>query len=194
MIGGLAGAVGAYVSHPFTVLSVRQILDIQVKPEWRRNYGSLQEGYNKLSAAKELKQGLGPNILKHIVYNMALTGPYDYFKEGFFTRFGEYGFVNPLALLIASGIGALVTLPIDNIRNRAIQLFQESERNRTNFRSAMEAVKISMATEGHYMALWAGYQTYFPQFFLYAWMTVGITNTFTDSWKRKQGLLEWQMM
>ena len=70
-----------------------------------------------------------------MVYNMTITGPYDYFKEGFFTRFGEYAFVNPLALAIASFIGAMATLPFDNLRTRYVQQFKEPERNRINFKS-----------------------------------------------------------
>ena len=66
--------------------------------------------------------GLKANVLRHIVYNVTITGPYDYFKEGFFTRFGEYGFVDPLALLLATGISAAATLPIDNIRTRLVQM------------------------------------------------------------------------
>jgi hypothetical protein len=43
------------------------------------------------------------------------------------------------------------------------------------------------------MTLWAGYYTYYPQMFIYATLTVGITNAFTDSLRRKEGLLEWQL-
>lgn len=38
VIAGIAGIAGAIVSHPFTVISVRQALDTQIKPEWRRGY------------------------------------------------------------------------------------------------------------------------------------------------------------
>ena len=129
-----------------------------------------------------------------MVYNMTITGPYDYFKEGFFTRFGEYAFVNPLALVIASFIGAMATLPFDNLRTRYVQQFKEAERNRINFKNFGQLMKYTLAAERHPMSLWAGFYTYYVGMFMYAWMTVGITNTFTDSWKRKQGLLEWQMM
>jgi len=195
LIAAFAGAIGAFVSHPFTVLSIRQILDIQIKQEWRRNYStSVFEALGQLKASGEASQGLTPNILRHVILNVALTGPYDYFKEGFFTRFGEYGFVNPLALILSSFIGAFVTLPIDNIRTRSISLFQQAERNRMNFSSIGEAVVLSFKTETHPFSLWAGFYTFFPQLLLYSWLTVGITDTFLTSWKRKQGLLEWQMM
>ena len=50
LIGAFAGAIGAVISHPFTVVSIRQILDTQTKPEWRRNYSE-----SPLQALNELK-------------------------------------------------------------------------------------------------------------------------------------------
>lgn len=40
VIAGVAGVAGAVISHPFSVISIRQILDGQINPEWRRNYSS----------------------------------------------------------------------------------------------------------------------------------------------------------
>jgi hypothetical protein len=132
-------------------------------------------------------------VVRHVLYNATIIGPYDYFKEGFFTRFGEYGFVDPLALLLATAITAFVVLPVDNLRTRAVQLHKQAERNRLNFSGLNEAVAKAIRVEGHPLALWAGYFTFLPQLFTYAWLTVGITNAFTESWKRKEGLLEWQI-
>lgn len=134
VIAGIAGIAGAIVSHPFTVVSIRQALDTQIKPEWRRGYSqSAFKAVNELLASGETWQGLKANVWRHLFYNVSLTGPYDYFKEGFFTRFGEYGWVDPLALLLATAISSAATLPIDNIRTRMIQLHKQAERNRINF-------------------------------------------------------------
>ena len=136
MIGGVAGIAGAVVSHPFTVVSIRQALDTQIKPEWRRGYSdNVVKAINQLFASGEAWQGLRVNVLRHLFYNISLTGPYDYFKEGLFTRFGEYGWVDPAALLLATAISSAVTLPVDNIRTRMIQLHKQLDRNRINFTS-----------------------------------------------------------
>lgn len=74
-----------------------------------------------------------------------------------------------------------------------IQLHKEPERNRLNFASIPEAIARAVKVEPHPLALWAGYWTFFPQLFIYAYLTVGITNTFTESWKKKEGMLEWQI-
>ena len=40
-IAGFSGGVAAWVTTPLSLISIRQILDSQTKPEWRRNYGSI---------------------------------------------------------------------------------------------------------------------------------------------------------
>jgi solute carrier family 25 oxoglutarate transporter 11 len=51
-IAGIAGIAGAVVSHPFTVVSIRQILDTQIKSEWRRNYSEgVVSAINQLNAS-----------------------------------------------------------------------------------------------------------------------------------------------
>lgn len=193
LIAAVAGTAGAVASHPLTLVSIRQQLDTQITKDWRRNYSANPlEAVGQLRASGEMWQGLKMNIARHLIYNVSLTGPYDYFKEGFYTRFGDYGFVDPLALIFATFITAAVSLPVDNIRTRTCQLFKEPERNKLNFNGFVEAVSWSIRTEKHWLSLWAGFTTYYPQLFLYAYLTVGITNSFTSSWKRKEGLLEWQ--
>jgi hypothetical protein len=57
----------------------------------------------------------------------------------------------------------------------------------------MQAFAKARATEQHPFSVYAGFYTVVPQIFIYASLTVGITNTFTESWKKKEGLLEWQI-
>ena len=52
---------------------------------------------------------------------------------------------------------------------------------------------MALKVETHPLSLWAGFYTFYAQIFVYAWLTVGITNSFTQSWKKKEGLLEWQV-
>ncbi len=101
--------------------------------------------------------------------------------------------MDPLALLLATAISSAVTLPIDNIRTRMIQLHKQAERNRINFSTISQGISKALDVETHPLSLWAGYYTFFPQMFIYAYLTVGITNAFSESWKRKEGLLEWQI-
>lgn len=58
-----------------------------------------------------------------------------------------------------------------------------------NFSSLGEAVSLALKVETHPLSLWAGFYTFYAQIFVYAWLTVGITSSFTESWKKKAGLL-----
>lgn len=40
VIAGFAGGLAAWATTPLTLISIRQMTDTQIKPEWRRNYKS----------------------------------------------------------------------------------------------------------------------------------------------------------
>jgi len=50
LIGGIAGGFAAFVTTPLTLISIRQILDTQIKTEWRRNYSGIGDGIAKLKS------------------------------------------------------------------------------------------------------------------------------------------------
>lgn len=108
-------------------------------------------------------------------------------------RFGDYYFVQPTALICAALFSAAVTLPFDNVRTRIMQLHPEHDRNRMNYGGTVDVFMKSMIYEHHKLALWAGYMPYFLSTLIYSGLTIGITGLFTDSWKKKKGLDEWQI-
>ncbi len=118
ILAGFVGGTAAYVTSPLTLVSIRQILDSQTRPEWRRGYKTLQQGLSSVRESGKQMTGSVYNVWRHVLLNITLTGPYDYFNEGFYTRFGDYGFVSPLALMLAALFSSVVTLPFDNIRTR----------------------------------------------------------------------------
>lgn len=193
VIGGIAGGVAAFMTTPFTLISIRQILDSQIKQEWRRNYSGLSQGLSALKSEKSTYKGSFANVIRHIVLNASLTGPYDYFHEGMFIRFGEFDFVKPTALFLASFVSSMITLPFDNVRTRLMNLHSQTERNRLNYRGYFDVFVQQLVHEPNSRSLYAGFYTYLMATYVYAWLTVGITECFTESWKRKDGLLEWQI-
>ena len=131
--------------------------------------------------------------MRHVMLNVSLTGPYDYFHEGWWIRFGDYGFVQPIALLLASIVSTVVTLPFDNLRTRIMNSHKEPERNRLNYTGIIDAFVKGAKVEQNFRSHWAGFYTYLAATYIYAYLTVGITREFTESWKRKEGLLDWQI-
>lgn len=188
VLSGFVGGVASYVTSPFALIAIRQIIDSQTKPEWRRNYGSTSQAIEQLKKEGSLWKGSWQNVLRHVLLNVSITGPYDYVREAMWTRFGDYYFVQPVALLCAALFSSAVTLPFDNIRTRIMNLHSEPDRNRLNYNGALDVIVKSTLFEQHPLALWAGYVPYFLSILVYSGLTIGITSLFTDSWKKKRGL------
>lgn len=79
------------------------------------------DAWGKIAAENKggLLRGAYANILRAIVLNSTLTGPYDYLNEKCWILFGELPWVNnTLALIWASFWGSLAVTPFDNIKTR----------------------------------------------------------------------------
>jgi hypothetical protein len=185
-IAGFSGGIAAYVTTPFTLISIRQILDSQTRPEWRRNYEGIGSALTKLGDKKF--KGSFENVLRHVMLNITLTGPFDWFHEGLYLRFGDYDSVRPTAIFLAALTSSIITLPFDNIRTRIMNAHSDPSRNRLNYKGGLDAVVQSIKHEKSRFALWAGFFSYFASTLTYAWLTVGISSTITGSIKRSNGL------
>jgi hypothetical protein len=128
------------------------------------------------------------NALRHVILNISLTYPYDFIHERLWIIFGDYGHVTPISLICAALIGSAFTLPIDNVRTRIMQLHNQADRNRYNYRSGTEAFMRSILHEGHFFSPWMGFYTYFLGNLIYATVTIGICDYTTRTIKQGKNL------
>ena len=191
LIAGFSGGLAAFLTNPFTLISIRQMLDPQIKPEWRRNYGRLGNAFSEIKNNKF--RGSFENVVRHILLNVSLTAPYDYFHESLYIKFGDYGFVEPIALALGAAVSTFVVLPFDTARTRVMQYHNQPERNRLQNRSLMNVLVNSLKYERTPFAMLAGYWTYYIYTLMYASLTIGITNRMCDSRKRANNLKENQI-
>ena len=188
ILSGLAGGVAGFLTAPFELVSVRQILDTQIKPEWRRNYASIVEGANRLRAGGILWKGAWANAVKHVALNISLTGPYDYAHERLWIVFGDYGFVKPLALVFAAGVSTVATLPFDYAKTRLMQMHSDPHRNRITSSGICDTLGRVFLQEGTVWAPWAGAMTFFAQNLIMMSLIVYSTSAITTSIKRTKKL------
>ena len=191
VIAGFSGGVASLVTSPLALINIRQILDTQIRPEWRRNYTNISQSLQQLGDKKW--NGSLAHVLRHVLLNISLTAPFDYFHEGLYLRFGDYGFVRPLAIFLAALVGSAVTLPFDNARTRLMYAHSSQERNKLNYTGIVDLFAKSARYEKSRFALWAGFYSYFSSNLIYAYLTVGVTSGTTTYLKRKNGLKEWQI-
>lgn len=189
LLAGFAGACGAIVANPFEIIMVRQISDIGRPAEFRRNYTNVAEAYNAVGVEKPhgIWRGLTPHIIKMVLLNTVMIGPYDQMQERCWNCFGEAEINKPIAILYASFFGTLFTLPADNIKTRMQNQFTDRSLNRLNYSGFVDAMKKAWYTEGS-NAFLAGFYTYYLKVTLYAFLTLYSTDWIFDMSRKRSGL------
>lgn len=76
--------------------------------------------------------------------NISLTAPFDQFHEALYLRFGDYGFVRPLSIILAALTSSIITLPFDNARTRIMNAHSDPSRNRLNYKGIIDVFSKSL--------------------------------------------------
>lgn len=92
----------------------------------------------------------------------------------------------------ATGIGALVSLPFDNLKTRLQKAFPDSTLNRLNYGTNNNLIQTFFVVANYEkgFALWAGFYAYYARVFGYGFMTVWLMDKYTTAQKRKARLPE----
>ncbi|KRX10628.1 Mitochondrial carrier domain [Pseudocohnilembus persalinus] len=195
VIAGFAGATAAFATTPLEQINTRFIADGGIHKPNRRNYQSIGDAWSKISSERPggLFRGGLANVIRAVVLNVSLTGPYDYLNEKSWILFGEMPWVNnTLALIWASIWGTLAVTPFDNLKTRMMIQFPQQELNRIGYKGYMDCIGKIFQNEGIF-SFWVGTQAMYYKVFLYSALTLGITNSFTRKWKQEAGLESWQI-
>jgi solute carrier family 25 oxoglutarate transporter 11 len=191
LLSGFVGGIAGYLSSPFELVSVRQICDTQTQKAWRRNYGEVLDALSTIKRrGTSIWRGAGLNAYKHIFLNISMTGPYDWLHERMWIVFGDYGFVKPTALLFASFIGAVATLPFDNWRTKWMNKHTDPTANRINAPNVLAYIDKCVNNEGSMLSPWVGFYPYFWSCLVYISLTVAITDSVTTRIKKGHPELE----
>jgi len=102
---------------------------------------------NQKIDGKTLYRGFGVNVLRTVMLNVSLTIPYNYLNECFWKAFGDVSFNKPFALLGASLVSTIFTLPIDAIRTRYLKMYANEKLNRINYSNAFDVARVVMLYE-----------------------------------------------
>jgi len=159
LIASIAGGIAAFVTTPFDLINIRTIADGQIPKEHRWNYSSLADGWSKITAQggnKALWKGGMANVIRAVVLNISLTGPFDYLNEKMWITFGDNDFNKPFALFWAAFWGTAATLPFDAIRTRIMKQQANPEFNRLNYKGYLDVIGKSIEYE-RFFSLWSGF-------------------------------------
>ncbi|EGR32807.1 mitochondrial 2-oxoglutarate malate carrier, putative [Ichthyophthirius multifiliis] len=163
--------------------------------EMRFNYTGLLNGLQQVLQQEGLSgifKGGFANILRAIVLNISLTGPYDYLQEKMWITFGDMAWLKWVALMWASFWATAFTLPFDNIKTRLQNQHINPEFNRLNYNGWVNAVQQVIIVEG-IQGFHMGFFPFYARTFIYGWTTVFLTDKITRQLKQQAGLKEWQI-
>jgi len=188
-LAGFAGACGAVFANPFEIIAVRQISDLGRPAEFKRNYPNVGDAYTAISQEKPngIWRGLIPHVIKAVLLNTVMIGPYDQMQERCWNVFGESYVNKPIAIIWASIFGTAATLPFDNVKTRMQNQFTDRSLNRLNYSGFWDAGKQAFYTEGSNCFM-AGFWTYYVKVLLYATLTLYSTDWIFSISRRNSGL------
>lgn len=133
-IAAFAGGLAALLTSPAELVNTRTIAEGGKPKEWRWGYKGLMDGINKIAASEggnaALLRGAHANVLRAVILNISLTGPFDYLNEKIWITFGDMTWNKYAALSWAAFWGTLATLPFDNVRTRLYAQNLDPTKNR----------------------------------------------------------------
>lgn len=196
VIASIAGGIAAFVTSPFELVNVRQIVDLNLPKEFRRNYQGIGDAFNRIVSSeggnKALFRGAGSNVAKAVALNATLTTPYDSCNETLYTYFGDNFGNRWISLFTATLIASFITLPFDNIKTRLQKAFPDPSLNRINYAGFRDCLRTVCQVEG-FWGLYAGYYAYFLRVGIYGWFTLLTSEGLMNALKKKAGLRDWEI-
>ncbi len=101
--------------------------------------------------------------------------PYIAFKMYTYNTFGDTILSRPVGLFVASLVGTLCVLPLDNMRTRIMAQYKDANLNRLNYNSPkiIDQVTKVVKHEG-LLTFYSGSWAFLLQTFIYSWTTLYI--------------------
>jgi solute carrier family 25 oxoglutarate transporter 11 len=163
-----SGFLGGFIGSPADLVMVRQQLDTTLPQSKRRAYKNVFDAFKRIIIEEgplNLWRGSNIVILRAMVLNTCLLGPFDEIKERFMGYYGDRFYIR--ARLIASAIASfcccVVTLPLDNTKTK-IQRMVPDKFGQMPYRGIFHCMRETVRFEG--MArLWVGFGPYFMRLF-----------------------------
>ena len=114
----ITGFTVGLITNPIDIVYTRQAADALIPKDARRNYTSFLKGINSVIKEGATGRGALSGGLAFGALMASLPHFYDYLKEYLFFFFGPTYWLRPTCLITTLLLGAVISLPIDNIKTR----------------------------------------------------------------------------
>ncbi|CAK82304.1 unnamed protein product (macronuclear) [Paramecium tetraurelia] len=188
----VAGFLGSLAGNPADLALVRIQADSTLPVEERRGYKNVFDAFYKIvkdEGVVALWRGSTPTVIRAIVINVAMLGPYDEIKEQLNHYFGtkDTQQTRLLASAAAGFLSSFCALPFDNAKTK-MQKMKKDAAGVYPYSSIFDAMGKTVKREG-IIGLWVGFPTFYFRIAPHTMITLLTQDWLTDkvnTWRKKK--------
>jgi solute carrier family 25 oxoglutarate transporter 11 len=169
----MAGGIGAFVGNPADLALIRLQTDSTLPADQRRHYKHVGDAFTRIvreEGPTSLWKGVGPTMVRAMVLNLGMLGPYDQAKEMLTKVFGPTKAANLGASACAGFLAAFMSLPFDNVKTK-LQRMKKLPDGTWPYRGMMDCAMKTIAKEGP-LGFYTGFPTYYVRIAPHAMLTL----------------------
>ena len=170
-----AGFFGSLTGNPADLILVRLQLDSTLPVEKQRGYKNFSDAFVKIvknEGVRELWRGASPTVVRAMVLNFGMLGPFDEIKERLNRYYGVKDTIKVrlIASACAGFLCSFFSLPFDNAKTKMQRMIPKADGS-LPYRNIFHCLSQTVANEG-FTRLWVGFPTFYARIAPHAMITL----------------------
>jgi len=170
-----AGFIGSLTGNPADLILVRLQLDPTLPEGKRRGYTSFGDAFVKIvknEGVLQLWRGSTPTIVRAMMLNLGMLGPFDEVKERLNNYFGEKDTlrVRLMASAVSGFLCSFLSLPFDNAKTKMQRMVPGAD-GKLPYKHIFHCLQQTIAHEG-FARMWVGFPTFYFRIAPHAMLTL----------------------
>ena len=190
LYSGTAGFFGSIVGNPADLILIRMQADMTMPEAQKRHYTGFMNAFQRIvkeEGAMSLWSGSSPTIIRAVVLNLAMLGPFDEAKEKLNKLTGKKDTIEVrlAASAIAGFLASFCSLPFDNLKTKLQKMKYCEQTKSFPYQNIADCLQKSIKNEG-VSKLWAGFPTYYTRIAPHAMITLLLQDVLTSKWNSRK--------
>ena len=187
LFGLTAGFFGALVGNPADLILIRLQSDATLPEAQRRNYTGFGNAFSRIikeEGVTMLWRGSFPTIIRAMVLNFGMLGPFDEIKEQLNRWKGTKDTMSTrlTAAAVAGFLSSFLSLPFDNAKTK-IQKMVPLPDGTMPYKNVFDCIGKTLKSEG-LPKLWVGFPTFYVRIAPHVMMTLIVQDFLTDLFRK----------
>lgn len=187
VFGVTAGFVGALVGNPADLILIRLQSDATLPEAQRRNYTGFGNAFSRICKEEgvlSLWRGSFPTIIRAMVLNFGMLGPFDEIKERLNKLRGTKDTISTrlAAAAVAGFLSSFLSLPFDNAKTKMQKMVRSAD-GTMPYKNVFDCIGKTLKNEG-LANLWVGFPTFYVRIAPHVMITLIVQDYLTEFMKK----------